>query len=579
MKSKYIIISALFFLAVFNSCKKLDQTVFDTPSVGNSINTTADISLAFAGAYGILEHLECYKKECVKMMELSADHMSSTTTEFALFSQKIYDPSSGPISTVYSRYYSVINNCNFLLGKLNTIKLDSTYKVRAEGELKFMRAFVYFDLVRLFGQVPLRTVSTDINSQFYVSRDSVSKVYDLIFEDLSTASRNLLTRDVAPAAGLGYTNKGAAQALMSLAYLTYGNYQERNGSSPINSFTNAKNYADSVILSGKYSLVNNYADLWDVEKETSNYTSEVIFGLRFTRDKNASSSASKGSEFASRMSPNSMPGVTGAAATYNTSGSVANPAGIGSGTYKVQPWFYEYCKTGDFVGDYRSEVTFLTSWQKYNSTTVFVTYPLIPQTGQSLEPTSATTSSPTTGQQPYIRKYTDGKGLDASNHENDLYILRLSEIYLIKAEAENELNGPAGALSSFNQLRARARKANGTARTTPADVVGGLTKDQFRKKIFDERGIEFIGECKRWFDLVRMKDQNGTGTMYQYMFGTYLPTITPGLPVYNSTSKIWGGGKTEKSSIVPYNAKFLLFPIPQRERDLNANLTQNPLYN
>ena len=571
----------LFFLTIsfVLGCRKLNETIYDTPSVSNSVNTAADVSLVFAGAYGILEHLECYKKETVKMMELCADHMSSTTTEFAVFSQKIYDPSTGPIRSVYSRYYSVINNCNFLLEKLNSLKLDSTYTVRAEGEIKFVRAFVYFDLVRLFGPIPLRTSSVNINADFYVGRDSVTKIYNLIFEDLKTASNNLLPRDQAPIPGLGYTNKGAAQAMLSLAALTYGNFLERNGRAASSAYTMARDYADSVILSGKYSLANNYADLWDVDLENMAYATEVIFGLRFTRDKNASSSAAKGSEFASRMMPNSMPGVTGATATFNSSGNVSIPAGIGSSAFKVQPWFYDYCTTGDFTGDYRSEVTFLTQWQRYNSTTVFVTYPNVPGTGQLLEPNSATTLTPTRGEQPYVRKYVDGKGLDASNHENDLFIIRLAEVFLIRAEAENELNGPSGAYASFNMLRARARKANGTARLVPANLATGLTKDQFRKKIFDERGLEFIGECKRWFDLVRMKNPSGTGTMYQHQFQTFLPTIVPGIPVYNITTRRWAGGKTERSSIVPYNSKFLLFPIPQIERDLNAKLTQNGGYN
>ncbi len=578
MKIKIYIIA--FLLVAFSfGCRKLNETIYDTPSVNNSVNNAADISLVFAGTYGILEHLECYKKESVKMMELCADHMSSTTTEFAVFSQKIYDPSTGPIRSVYSRYYSAINNCNFLLEKVASLKLDSTYKIRAEGELKFMRAFIYFDLVRLFGAVPLRTASVNINSNFYVGRDSVSKIYNLIFEDLKTANKNLLTRDQPPIPGLGYANKGAAQAMMSLASLTYGNYLERAGLSATAAFTTARDFADSVILSGKYTLANNYADLWAVELENAAYNTEVIFGLRFTRDKNASSSAAKGSEFASRMLPNSMPGVTGATATFNSSGNVSVPAGIGSGAFKVQPWFYDYCTSGDFAGDYRSEVTFLTQWQRYNSTTVFVTYPNIPATGQAIEPTSATAATPLKGEQPYIRKYIDGKGLDASNHENDLYIIRLAEVYLIRAEAENELNGPANAYASFNILRARARKANGTARVVPANLAAGLNKDQFRKKIFDERGLEFIGECKRWFDLVRMKDPNGISTMYQFQFQNFLPTLPAGLPIYNATTKKWSAGKTEKSSIVPFNAKFLLFPIPQTERDLNGILTQNAGYN
>jgi hypothetical protein len=566
MKIK-IILALILITASIVSCTKLQETVYDTPSVGNSLVTTTDVSLSLNGTYGLLEHLNMYKKECVKLMELCSDQMSSTTAEFTPFSQKIYEPGNGTISTVYSYYYNVINNCNFLLKKLPAMGIDSTFKVRAEGEVRFIRAFAYFDMVRLFGAIPLRTESTDITKDFYVGRDSVEKIYTLIFSDLRTATQKLLPRTSGVISGLGLANRGAAYGMLALANLTYGNYLDQKGLASTEAYTNAKGFADSVITSNQYTLAANYADLWDVEKEATAYTTEVIFGIRFTRDKNGSSSSAKGSEYAARFMPPVMQGVTGNIATN----------GVGSGSYRVQPWFYDYCTSGDFVGDYRSEATFLNIFPKGGtSTAIYVTYPIIPVTGQSVE---VTTANVVDGRQPYIKKYIDGKGLDASNHENDMYIMRLSEVYLIKAEAENELNGPSSdAYTAFNMLRARARKANGTTRTTPADLKTGLSKDQFRTKIFDERGLEFIGECKRWFDMVRMKSPSGTGTMYQYMFQTYLPTVVPGLPRWNSTSKKWEGGKTENFSIAPYNSKFLLFPIPQREIDLNSKLTQNPGY-
>lgn len=561
------------------SCKKMEETIYDTPSVDNSIKTVTDIALVLGGNYGNLQHADLYKKEIVKMLELSGDNLAASGTEFNLFSQKVYEPGSGPISAVYSKYFSIINNCNFLLEKVELLKLDSASTSTAtkinqiagvEGEIRFFRAFAYFDLVRMFGGVPLRTQSTNINGTFYVARNTTGEIYDLIFSDLKLASTYLLDKTKTPVGGLGLANKGAAQSMMALASLTYGNYLDRNDQPSLArlNYASAKLYADSVLQLGGYKLIDNYADLWDVDNEQSNYTSEVIFGIRFTRERNGTSSSAKGSEYAPRFLPNTMGGVTGNLAT----------GGIGSGTYRVQPWLYDFYNTGEYAGDYRSEATFLTSWFKTNSTTTtYVTYPLIPATGQSVEtPNGSTTVD---GRLPYIRKYIDGKGLESSNHENDMFVIRLAEVYLIKAEAENELNGPTNiAYGAFNQLRARARKANGTYRTTPADLTPGLSKDQFRKKIFDERGLEFIGECKRWFDLVRMKGPNGTGTMYEYMFKTYLPTLKPGLPLYNKTTKKWDGGVTDSISLAPYNPKFLLFPIPQRERDMNVKLTQNNGY-
>jgi starch-binding outer membrane protein, SusD/RagB family len=191
---------------------------------------------------------------------------------------------------------------------------------------------------------------------------------------------------------------------------------------------------------------------------------------------------------------------------------------------------------------------------------------------------TSTTSNELTETQPYLFKYVDGKALDSRNAENDMPIMRLSEVFLIKAEAENELNGPTAiAYAEFNKLRARARNANGVQRTTPANLTAGLTKDEFRQKIVDERALEFVGEGLRWFDLVRMKGPNGK-TLYEYQFGTFLPTLRAGLPTFTTATNTWAGGRTDNTSIVPYNAKLLLWPIPFNELSANPNITQNPGY-
>ena len=62
--------------------------------------------------------------------------------------------------------------------------------------------------------------------------------------------------------------------------------------------------------------------------------------------------------------------------------------------------------------------------------------------------------------------------------------------------------------------------------------------------------------------------------MYEYQFGTFLPTLTPGLPVYKN--KVWSTGRTEASNIIPFDKKYMLFPIPANETAVNPNLTQNP---
>lgn len=117
-------------------------------------------------------------------------------------------------------------------------------------------------------------------------------------------------------------------------------------------------------------------------------------------------------------------------------------------------------------------------------------------------------------------------------------VLRYADVLLMKAEALNELGRTAEAAAPLNEVRTRAGLEN----------VTGLTKDAFREKVLKERRMELAFEGQRWFDLIRVN--NG-----QYGID-FLKSI----------------GKSNMSS------KFLLFPVPQRERDANPNLTQNTGY-
>jgi hypothetical protein len=117
-------------------------------------------------------------------------------------------------------------------------------------------------------------------------------------------------------------------------------------------------------------------------------------------------------------------------------------------------------------------------------------------------------------------------------------VLRYADVLLMKAEALNELGSTNLAEAPLNQVRSRAG--------LPA--VSGLSQAAFRTKVFNERRVELAFEGQRWFDLIRIN--NG-----QYAI-EFLRSI----------------GKTNMSE------KFLLFPIPQKERDANPNLSQNEGY-
>jgi tetratricopeptide (TPR) repeat protein len=139
-----------------------------------------------------------------------------------------------------------------------------------------------------------------------------------------------------------------------------------------------------------------------------------------------------------------------------------------------------------------------------------------------------------------LRKFLVSKSVSPSydNSPMNFPVLRYADVLLMKAEALNELGKTTEAETPLNEVRSRAGLSE----------ISGLSKDAFREKVLHERRMELAFEGLRWFDLIRI--DNG-----QYAID-FLHSI----------------GKSNMSQ------KFLLFPIPQKERDANPNLTQNPGY-
>jgi hypothetical protein len=482
---------------------------------------------------------------------------------------RLFTSSNGYVKNAWSTFYSTISKANSANDAVAAAPLSTEFQERVDGEMTFVRAFCYYYLVRLFGGVPLWTEAADPGETFYKPRESVDDVYAQIFADLKNANAKCLPYSRQPDSEFGRGNKGAAQAIMAQASLTYANYLDLKGrsSEAQNYYAEAAAWADSVILSGEYAMLSNYADLYDVEKEKNAYK-EVIFGIQFTRDNTVALASSKGSEWAYYTQPTTR---------WNICGNVEN--GKGNGTVRLQPWFVEQYFTGQYAGDYRSEVSFLSEYDGFTSAGVTQHYVVFPTIN-----TATSGVSRSDGVRPYLDKYRDPKGLDYRNHENDLFIIRFSEIYLIKAEALNEMDRQADAYTAFNKVRERARLANGVSRTTPANLTPGLSKEDFRMAIFNERGLELVGEGQRFFDCVRMRYMNTNVSMLQWRMETFypgLPADQKALPSWNASSRTWRGGRVYLLNVCEWNDRFLLYPIPTSELDANPNFgakypKQNP---
>lgn len=379
----------------------------------------------------------------------------------------------------WTNHYSIIKDANFMIKKLSeaTVLSDAQKNVLA-GEARFLRAYAYFQLVQLYGDVPIRTVPLEDLSNVQISRSSQAEVYKLILDDLTFAESNL--PDNATTTGRVY--KLVATALLAKVYLTMAG-------NPLNQteyYTNARDKALAVINSGKFALVDDYSKVF----HNTTYTSESIWEQTYQAG----------------IGGNPLMGNSLTAPGYN---------------YNLTPaaWFNNSFALGD-----QRKVWGIK--ENYNAPSGVLT--------------------------PFFMKFVNLSWVDqgvlaanAGKLEYTVPLLRLGEMYLIAAEAENERNGPANAYQYINKIRWRAR-VNKADPTNVPDLAG-LSKTTFRDAVLMERKWELHLEGSTWYDLKR------TNTLSR------IQTIR---------------GNTLVHPIAPYNQTWY---IPDVEIQ-NNNIPQNPLY-
>ena len=169
-----------------------------------------------------------------------------------------YSPTSPVPNELWKKYLEGINRCNTLIEKTvsGTAETD-----RLIAEAKFLRAFYYFDFVRLFGSVPLNT-----NAENEMTQSPVAEVYAFIESDLLAAISALPLKSALTASEVDRATKGAAQSLLGKVYI----YEKK--------WTEAISQLSSVIESNEYSLLPNFSDLWN---EANEHSSESIFEIAF----------------------------------------------------------------------------------------------------------------------------------------------------------------------------------------------------------------------------------------------------------------------------------------------------------
>ena len=233
-------------------------------STENFYQSESDFNSALNAAYNSLQNLNNVNW---KMQEVRSDNAFAHREE-AGWDIDNFDvsPTDKNVSEFYQFSFNGIFRTNILLEEINKIDFDQTRKNYIIGQTKFIRALVYFDLVRVFGDVPLINNVVSLSESYQIGRSSTNEVYESIINDLKDAV-TLLPVAYESSADTGRATKGAANGLLGKVYLTMGNYSE------------AKIALEGVINSGKYSLLPAYADVWNISNQNS---SEIVFAIQYS---------------------------------------------------------------------------------------------------------------------------------------------------------------------------------------------------------------------------------------------------------------------------------------------------------
>ncbi|RYY94872.1 MAG: RagB/SusD family nutrient uptake outer membrane protein, partial [Chitinophagaceae bacterium] len=350
---------------------------------------------------------------------------------------------------IWNGHYQGIARANRAIDVLGRATFDQAVKNRYIGEVRYLRALYYFDLVRMFGGVPLVLrvpPVSDLGSDEFNVRKSRDSVYAAIVADLQFAADNLPLKGEAGTQP-GRANKGAAQALLSKVYLYQQNWQ------------GALDMSRAVIESGKYSLVTDYFSIF---REAGNNNSESIFEVQ-------TSSANCG--LVSELYSNSQ----GPRAKMGW-----NDIGFG---FNVP--------TSDLVGAYEAGDT------RKNASIIFITPTVAGNSPGTVLfdgfriPSQDSVENPRYNYKVYHSNTAESPSCagvgDKDKKPQNIRIMRYAEVLLIYAEAAARL-GLADGGDKLNQVRARANLA---------PVAGTLDN------VLKERRVELALEGDRFFDLVR----------------------------------------------------------------------------
>jgi hypothetical protein len=607
MKTKNINQLTLAFAAIvvlaITSCNKfLDQKPITEVSTETVFSDVPSTYKALAGVYSRLVGDAAYGIRVSLYYPLDNDEMQGPTgaadNDRRDIARYAATPGNAQITNPFNQMFQGIEYANICIANIpkmamyaNGTDQEKKQLQRMYGEALTLRAQFYTEAIRNWGDLPahFEPASVMATKNPFPARTSKDTLYDRLLEDLKLAATLVPWRNELSAIGDGADEritKGTVKGLRARIALYRGGYSLRQDGTVkratdyLKYYQIARDEASEVMASNQHSLNPSYKGLWKDQV-------------------NARAVADPNGELMFQASGIGGVGAGDTKLAYYNGPSVN---GLGNKSINVLPtYFYAFDST-----DLRRDVTCAV----YNVAADGITK--IGQTITSIcdgkyrrDWISNPTVAPTNAIQYFGLKW---------------QILRYSDVMLMFAEAENEINGPTtAAYNAVNQVRRRGYGKSITTANAAVDLPAGLSKADFFTAIVKERSLELGGEGVRKYDLIRWNllatkiadtkaallamstlsapydklpiamyykttgtsDDNtfGPNSLWANSFYTTAPTATP----TGTTKVVWMSAAINTTALSRFATGFVtgkseLLPIPQPARDANRNLVQNPGY-
>lgn len=513
----------------------------------------AGLTQALAGVYDPLGSENLYGNNMFTYLEACTDEGFFARSTGALSSNGtqvyFFDFTDAVVGNLWSTLYEGVNRANDLIAHIDVPTMDEDKRQVILGEALFLRGYYYFMLVSRFGDIPMKLTPTTSPNGVNLPRTPTAQVYAQILKDMTEAEGKVSTTTKLGNSS-SRVSKTVVQGILARVCLQMAGYPLMDTAK----YADALAWTKKVVDSGEHALNQSFdADPAlntfnpQLATNTANNAYRQIF-INEARDIYDVKEAMWEIEFKGNRTDG-----------YTETGRLGNNNGITITNLAFTP------TVGYSYGFIRGTGRLFNVYNKYGTGTkdlrrdwVLTTYTFNNTTGAKTAISKTAAYGRDCGK--WRREYEILTPKDKNNTPINFPVLRYADVLLMRAEAENQVNGPADAYQYVNQVR---RRGFGLPINTPslvADLPAGLSKADFQLAIEDERMRELCFEGTRKSDLIRwnkfVDTMNAVGVEMS-------AAPTPANQQYAGF-----GGKNVK-------AKHLLYPIPSKEMLSNKAITEN----